>query len=120
MLAATLQSLSPSIAESQAIAARSCPMCRKSIGLHSMRELDACMVNAAAKGAARKAAAKAPRVVGSCDFDSSHRAALHEKRENCDDWQAYTGLVVCEHCPDHPHPLDDDGTVCKFPRKAVV
>jgi hypothetical protein len=32
--------------------------------------------------------------------------------------QPATGLVVCEHCPDHPHPLNDDGTKCKFPRPA--
>jgi hypothetical protein len=32
--------------------------------------------------------------------------------------QPASGLVVCEHCPDHPHPLNDDGTKCKFPRPA--
>jgi hypothetical protein len=31
----------------------------------------------------------------------------------------YKGQVVCEHCPDYAHPLNDDGTICKFP-KAVT
>lgn len=54
---ADLQTLAPSIAESQAMAARSCPMCRRLIGHHEYREILACMNVAAEKSAARKEAA---------------------------------------------------------------
>lgn len=52
---ADLQTLAPSIEESQAMAARSCPMCRKLIGSRDMKALDDCMVKAAEKIEARKA-----------------------------------------------------------------
>lgn len=57
------------------------------------------------------------RRVGLC---AAHGEVLHEVREEtCVEWAIYFGKVVCEHSPD-AHPLDDDGLICRFPRKAVA
>jgi hypothetical protein len=51
-----------------------------------------------------------------CSAARSATAPVAEQPADARNLPAGT-LVTCEHCPD-PHPLDDDGTKCKFPKVA--
>jgi hypothetical protein len=46
-----------------------------------------------------------------CDYNTD---GLTEDEQDAID----SVLVVCEHCPDFPHPINDDGRQCRFPRPA--